>query len=157
MARMYFSGGMEIPIGSATIWKDIDPDQQDGYVFQLMEVDLIVKGSSDTANTHHDVWLSVLESGRMIYNPFQDGFEPDILGTDGIVKASDPYIVMQLERGGRQGYLVDNAYFADRVRLGMSTPNNVAGGTAYLGYRLGIDRVKATQAIFEEMYRRSHS
>ena len=58
---------------------------------------------------------------------------------------------------GEQGYLADDPYFENTVRLGFSATANVAGASAKLWARVVAERVKATNEIRQLMYNRSYT
>lgn len=156
MTIEYYNGEITVPVGSKDGVNDLTFDQVDGYVYLLKELDFIFSTSADTANNWHAVWLSVLKDGRASYNPFTEGFDPDIIGTDVILKTTTSYGIRKIEREAG-GYVVDDPYFTYNLRMGVSAAANVAVANIVLPFRAVAERVKATQAIQAQMYGRSYT
>ena len=153
---VYYNTQLTLAVGAQDVVADLAFDVVSGEVYVIRELDLILQAYPDTANTHHDVWLSVLKGGRATWDPWTDGFAVDIIGQLVNNSTARGYGSFPLETP-EQGYIADDPYFANLVRLGLSTPVNVAGGNVTLSARMTAERVKQTAAITDLMYRRANT
>lgn len=153
MTDIYYNTSLTLGVGAQNVYADLDFDVVDGFVYRIKEADLILYSSLDTANTHHTSWFSVLKDGRTTYNAITGGFPGDIIG---LVSKPKGFMTIPFE-SSEAGYIANDPYFDNRVRLGLSSFVNVAGGAVTLHARIVAERIKATTEIRQLMYNRSYT
>jgi hypothetical protein len=159
-----YTGLITIAATFQDAYVDIDPPQRDGYGFQIRKLDIATK-SDDSTNPVVNVVGSVKAVPRTTYRAASDGYAPDLLFNTLLRISVASYFGMDqrsMLSDGQQfdeGYVAAVPVLADKIRILASGQNGAvaAGKSIVVAYSIELEEVRLTQALQEEIYRKSYT
>lgn len=157
-----------VAVGAANGVVDLVPVvQSEGYLFKVNQLQVVMNTVADTtAQNWYVAWLSIAPSSslRTTHAPFSAPFFPSDIVWESLFAENERTMQQPIVQGGAvNNAILDNlilgeeALFASQIRFGVTAAGNVAGGAVSFAVRMEVERIKATQAMIDALYRRLSS